>query len=581
MIFQANRKSQSQYIYTYIIVSIVVALLIIFSYKAITSFKEKQREVILTELKEKIKATVDVISTKKGSKEEKTFNVPRGTNEVCFVDLSKREEVLKSPLLNKYMIIKESLLSWSKENMFVIKEGKVEWAEYIGEICLDHYPYYICKETENELLNVLLEGEGKCASVHEEFVAYMIAESGKEYEQVMNTSKAKLAIAPYTEISPLASVQITLEPVYMNVSGVLLSEVYSLTPTGTSFSKPAKITLKFDKDLMPSKTSISNLKVRAFYNYVWNDLVIEDVSYEREEITALIEFLAPVAVFITDAPTAVITEPYNNQLFGINEEISFDGSSSYDPNDDIEVYEWNFGDGSISNEKTTTYKYSEPGYYFVSLKVTDKEGNFGIAEIMLIVKSNNKKDESKYNNPLFIISEEEGWQAMLKVVPISMWNDVERNEYPYLIYHEESPTKEDFLNSLEKYNYNELIVFERVPEEIVGIANEAEDYFSYWEYYEDMVIVSFDNKEDALMASLFASFVNAPLIFVESSNIGSYESNIKDKKVYIIGEVDSSVETVLNNNAKNIVRYTLNDIKNPTINPYVKISAEVMFSSFD
>jgi len=584
MIFQPkHKKSQLQYVYTYIIISIVAVLLIIFSYKAITGFKERQREVILTELKENIKATIDTISIKKGSKEEKTFNVPAGTDEVCFVDLSRKEEVLKSPLLNKYMIIKESLLSWSKENMFVIRKGKTESAEYIGEICLDHYPYYTCKETKNDLLNILLEGEGKCASVHEELVAYMTAESGKEDEQVMNTSKAKLVISPYTEISPLSSVQITLEPVYMKVSDTLLSEVYNLTPAGTSLSKPAKITLKFEKDLMPSKTSLSNLAIKAFYDGKWNELAIEDINYETEEITALIEFLAPVAVFSTDAPTAVITSPYDNQVFKINEEISFDGSSSFDPNDDIKEYEWNFGDGSISNEKKVIYKYSEPGNYLVSLKVTDKEGNFNMAKIILIIGSNNKKDESKYNNPLFIISEDEGWRAMLKVIPVSMWTDAggRRNNYPYLIYHKEEPSSQnDFLNPLSKYGYDELIAFETVPDELAGIASESGEYFSYWEYYEDIVIVDFDNREDALMASLFASFINAPIIFIDSSNIGSYEINLRNKKAYIVGDVESSVETAISNNAKNIRHYESDDVKDPAINPYAKLYSEVMSSIF-
>jgi len=38
-------------------------------------------------------------------------------------------------------------------------------------------------------------------------------------------------------------------------------------------------------------------------------------------------------------------------------------------------YEWDFGDGDISTDETPTHAYKDIGYYTVSLKVTDDEGN--------------------------------------------------------------------------------------------------------------------------------------------------------------------------------------------------------------
>jgi len=58
-----------------------------------------------------------------------------------------------------------------------------------------------------------------------------------------------------------------------------------------------------------------------------------------------------------------------------NEEIIFDGSESVDPDNDIVLYEWNFGDGSFANGKTVKHAYTKERVYTVSLKVTDSENH--------------------------------------------------------------------------------------------------------------------------------------------------------------------------------------------------------------
>jgi hypothetical protein len=40
-------------------------------------------------------------------------------------------------------------------------------------------------------------------------------------------------------------------------------------------------------------------------------------------------------------------------------------------------YEWDFGDGEISTSANPTHAYKAPGYYTVSMKVTDDRGNPG------------------------------------------------------------------------------------------------------------------------------------------------------------------------------------------------------------
>lgn len=75
------------------------------------------------------------------------------------------------------------------------------------------------------------------------------------------------------------------------------------------------------------------------------------------------------------APTAEIVSPTTGQSFSINEVITFDGSNSSDPDNDTLTYSWNFDDGNTGSGVITTHSYSSPGFYTVTLEVTDGELN--------------------------------------------------------------------------------------------------------------------------------------------------------------------------------------------------------------
>jgi len=57
--------------------------------------------------------------------------------------------------------------------------------------------------------------------------------------------------------------------------------------------------------------------------------------------------------------------------------ISFNASSSYDPDGNIASYEWDFGDGNTSSGEIVTYRYTTAGTYIVNLTVTDDDGATG------------------------------------------------------------------------------------------------------------------------------------------------------------------------------------------------------------
>ncbi len=80
-----------------------------------------------------------------------------------------------------------------------------------------------------------------------------------------------------------------------------------------------------------------------------------------------------------------LVNPWGENLpianFTYNAETSpvyFDGSSSYDRDGDIVLYEWDFGDGSIGHGKKVYHRYCEVGIYNVTLTVIDNTGLIGI-----------------------------------------------------------------------------------------------------------------------------------------------------------------------------------------------------------
>jgi len=98
-----------------------------------------------------------------------------------------------------------------------------------------------------------------------------------------------------------------------------------------------------------------------------------------------------------------LPKPIGNKQGGVQVgvEIQFEADLSFDPdaNDDIDVYDWDFGDGSSTKGRIVKHTYSKEdipleGYFIVTLKTID--GNDAWTEDTMVVWIGNKPPEADY-----------------------------------------------------------------------------------------------------------------------------------------------------------------------------------------
>ncbi len=82
-----------------------------------------------------------------------------------------------------------------------------------------------------------------------------------------------------------------------------------------------------------------------------------------------------------EKPVAIIE--VDGRHFDVGQNITFDGSESFDSETNITSYLWDFDDGSTSDNATVDHNMSSAGAYNVTLTVEDLEGNTNSTYILI------------------------------------------------------------------------------------------------------------------------------------------------------------------------------------------------------
>ncbi|HHT9137503.1 MAG TPA: PKD domain-containing protein [Candidatus Wunengus sp. YC60] len=110
--------------------------------------------------------------------------------------------------------------------------------------------------------------------------------------------------------------------------------------------------------------------------------------------------VTPVPTPVTNqSPVASFTySPANPE---VDEQITFDASSSSDSDGTISNYAWNFGDGNTGNGSIISHTFAKAEKYSVSLTVTDNNGSTGATSKVISVANsvgNKKSGQTKQEN---------------------------------------------------------------------------------------------------------------------------------------------------------------------------------------
>jgi len=244
---------------------------------------------------------------------------------------------------------------------------------------------------------------------------------GQEAEDVFSLKfSAYLRFSNITipEDAKISKAYITVVPTFTNQTGPLMQITAADHPNPTA----------------PKNYSDYSTRIKTDASVDWNaSYWYEGVSVNSPDISGIIQELvgsydystgAPILIFLDDidkvirtkyqafaayehldyAPAKLYIEyvtieeeqqpfasfSYSPEKPVVNQTVTFDASSSYDPDGYITNYEWDFGDGNITSttKEIIMHSYSSTGDYMVTLRVTDNQGIHSTSTELVSVEEN-------------------------------------------------------------------------------------------------------------------------------------------------------------------------------------------------
>ena len=160
MFIKQKRGQISSQIFVYILALIIVAMILLFGYKAISNMQKRSEKVVLIQFKTQLKNDVKQLSNDYGSVRIEKYKLPSGFDEICFVDL---KNVNPSDIVN-HPIIKDSVESGVKENIFLLGKNNFDTL-YVKDLELSSYPYLSCISSKIGSVELRIEGKGNAVVI--------------------------------------------------------------------------------------------------------------------------------------------------------------------------------------------------------------------------------------------------------------------------------------------------------------------------------------------------------------------------------------------------------------------------------
>lgn len=151
-----KKKAQAETALIYIIGILIVSGIIYIGYKQITAVTKTEKELSTEELKARIMADVEKTSAQLGAKRNFSYIIPADFNQLCFVDLSKKEKI-EEEIKGINQIIMDSIKENATNNAFFL--GNLFDAFNSGNLMVCD-PFFICYNATQQRVNVEMHGTG-------------------------------------------------------------------------------------------------------------------------------------------------------------------------------------------------------------------------------------------------------------------------------------------------------------------------------------------------------------------------------------------------------------------------------------
>lgn len=145
-------------------------------------------------------------------------------------------------------------------------------------------------------------------------------------------------------------------------------------PSGQSFA--IAITAQADIPFPAGADTDAQVKNKSFYfDYSQSQYVGLHTISGFENAAFLVRAVGTKSGTANQSPVA--RAQVSKLQANVNETLTFNGSTSSDPDGQITKYEWNFGDNATSTQAIATHAYGQAGVYNFTLTVTDDKGATG------------------------------------------------------------------------------------------------------------------------------------------------------------------------------------------------------------
>ncbi len=310
------RKAQGQPLLLALL-AILAVLLLVFGYQGIQNLGEQTATAETITFENTVKDSVKEVIRDYGKITVKTFHLPDGFDEACFVDLNYAEEVASNPTLNP--IIRNSIEDGTLYNAFLVGD-KVKAFE-AGSISISQYPHFICFPGGNGPIDIKFEGVGGSGKIVKEFRAEISIPPEEEMTLESADGIVELEVPRTVRATnpsgPIQSIAVEPESFPTATSDFFfLSGYYDFSPEGTTFVPPLKISMHYSPASLPSGLDETELAIIHFDGDSWTALP-STVDTENKIVYA---YITGFSGFALGVPTEGNQEELSNLSYNAEQE---------------------------------------------------------------------------------------------------------------------------------------------------------------------------------------------------------------------------------------------------------------------